>query len=228
MSIIIKNASHGPKVVTDGLVLCLDAGNSKSYPGSGTTWTDLSGNGNNGTLTNGVGYNSGNLGSLVFDGTDDFIDFTSDSNLLPAAGLTVSVRIKTGVADRWLVNKTSNSSTKGYSMVGTIASFMQFGVNGIIVTTPSVITTGAWLNLVGTWTPSTSLLMYQNGVLVNTNTTSIPSSIINPSVNLEIGRNPNGTDNWDGNLAQVSIYNRALTASEVSQNYNALKSRYQV
>jgi hypothetical protein len=58
----------GPNVVSQGLVLALDAGNSKSYPGSGTTWSDLSGNGNNGTLVNGVGYNSSNLGSLVFDG----------------------------------------------------------------------------------------------------------------------------------------------------------------
>jgi len=63
--------SHSPKIVTDGLVLCLDAGNPKSYPGSGTTWTDLSGNSNNGTLVNGVGYNGSNLGSLSFDGVDD-------------------------------------------------------------------------------------------------------------------------------------------------------------
>ena len=59
-------------IIDDGLVLYLDAANTKSYPGSGTTWTDLSGNGNNGTLENGVGYNSGNGGSLVFDGVDDY------------------------------------------------------------------------------------------------------------------------------------------------------------
>jgi hypothetical protein len=57
--------SHSPKIITDGLVLCLDAGNPKSYPGSGTTWTDLSGNGNNGSLENGVGYNGG-----FFNGND--------------------------------------------------------------------------------------------------------------------------------------------------------------
>jgi hypothetical protein len=64
--------SHSPSIVTDGLVLCLDAGNPKSYPGSGTTWTDLSGNGNNGTLVNGVGYSGDNLGSLSFDGVNDY------------------------------------------------------------------------------------------------------------------------------------------------------------
>jgi hypothetical protein len=65
--------SHSPSIITQNLVLCLDAGNPKSYPGSGTAWTDLSGNGNTGTLVNGVGYNSGNLGSLVFDGSNDHI-----------------------------------------------------------------------------------------------------------------------------------------------------------
>jgi hypothetical protein len=232
MSIIIKNASHGPKVVTDGLVLCLDAGNSKSYPGSGTTWTDLSGNGNNGTLTNGPTYSSSNGGSLVFDGTNDFIDFTSDSNLFPTSGLTISSWFKTTVADRWVVNRTSSPPdtfpSDGYYLIGEIAGTMLFGVNAIGVSTPSVITTGTWINMVGTWTPSTSILLYQNGIQVASNTTSIPASIINPSVVIEIGRRPGGPDYWDGNLAQVSIYNRALTASEIQQNFNALRSRFGV
>jgi len=66
--------NNGPKIVTSGLVLALDAGNTKSYPGSGTVWTDLSGNGNTGTLTNGPTFNSSNGGSIVFDGVDDFVN----------------------------------------------------------------------------------------------------------------------------------------------------------
>ena len=69
--------SNGPKIVTDGLVLCLDAANSKSYPGTGTAWNDLSGNGNNGTLINGVGYNSNNGVSLVFDGVNDYANISN-------------------------------------------------------------------------------------------------------------------------------------------------------
>jgi hypothetical protein len=65
--------AHSPSIVTSGLVLCLDAANPKSYPGSGTTWTDLSGNGNNGTLVNGPTYSSVNGGSIVFDGSNDYI-----------------------------------------------------------------------------------------------------------------------------------------------------------
>jgi hypothetical protein len=63
----------GPEINESGLVLCLDAGNTKSYPGSGTTWTDLSGNGNTGTLVNGPTYSSANGGSIVFDGSNDYI-----------------------------------------------------------------------------------------------------------------------------------------------------------
>lgn len=69
--------THSPKIVTNGLVLALDAANNKSYPGSGVTWYDLSGNGNNGTLTNGPTFNVGNLGSIVFDGTNDYVSFNN-------------------------------------------------------------------------------------------------------------------------------------------------------
>ena len=66
--------AYSPKILTDGLVFAVDAANKKSYPGSGTTWTDLAGS-NDGTLTNGPTFNSGDGGSIVFDGTDDLVDF---------------------------------------------------------------------------------------------------------------------------------------------------------
>jgi hypothetical protein len=72
---------HSPRIVTDGLVLALDAANSLSYPGSGTTWTDLSGKGNNGTLVNGPTFSPTNGGSIVFDGTNDYISFPNNPNL---------------------------------------------------------------------------------------------------------------------------------------------------
>jgi hypothetical protein len=67
---------RGPHIVTDGLILSLDAANNKSYPRSGTTWNDLSGNGNNGTLVNGPTFSSANGGSIVFDGTNDVVSTT--------------------------------------------------------------------------------------------------------------------------------------------------------
>ena len=75
--------AHSPKIVTNGLVLCLDAGNTKSYPGSGTAWTDLSGRGNNGTLTNGPTYSSTNGGSVVFDAVDDYVTVPHNRILYP-------------------------------------------------------------------------------------------------------------------------------------------------
>ena len=73
--------AHGPSIITQGLVLALDAADRNSYPGSGTTWTDLSGNGNTGTLTNGPTYNSANGGSIVFDGSNDYVNFSYNSSL---------------------------------------------------------------------------------------------------------------------------------------------------
>ena len=70
--------AHSPRIVTDGLALCLDAGNTKSYSGSGTTWNDLSGNGNTGTLTNGPTYSSDNGGSIFFDGTNDYVSLVDN------------------------------------------------------------------------------------------------------------------------------------------------------
>jgi len=79
---------YNPRIVTDGLVLALDAGNTKSYPGSGTTWTDLSGNGNTGTLTNGPTFDSANGGSIVFDGTNDYVQVTGSITVTSATFIT--------------------------------------------------------------------------------------------------------------------------------------------
>ena len=83
---------YSPKIITNGLVLSLDAANNKSYPRSGTTWTDLSGNSNTGTLTNGPSFNDGNQGSIVFDGTDDYVNIPYNSGLIPN-NLTLSAWI---------------------------------------------------------------------------------------------------------------------------------------
>jgi hypothetical protein len=89
--------NYSPKIVTDGLVLCLDAANNRSYPGSGTAWTDLSRGGNNGALTNGPTFNSANGGSIVFDGTNDYVEIpTRNTNLefQPTSGYSCMVFYK--------------------------------------------------------------------------------------------------------------------------------------
>ena len=92
---------YSPKIVTDGLVLCLDAGNNKSYPSSGTAWNDLSGNNNNGTLTNGPTFTGSFGGSIVFDGTNDYVDLGNISQLKPTTQITVSA---------WVYRSTMNDN----------------------------------------------------------------------------------------------------------------------
>jgi hypothetical protein len=216
--------NYNPRTVTDGLVLCLDAANSKSYPGSGTTWTDLSGNGNTGTLVNGVGYNIGNLGSLSFDGSNDYVNVSSSS--LGLSSGTISFWIKSGTS-RDIYNTHSggwNQNTlwgdgnnlvlrisNGTPSVGdvSISSSLVFNNNFHFVCTQWTIGGERSIWLDGTKRASlTNTLQY------------VPSSTF------EVGYKSWSASYYSGNMYNVMSYNRALTAAEISQNFNALRSRY--
>ena len=108
----------GPNIVTNGLVLYLDAGNTKSYSGSGTTWTDLSGNGNNGTLTNGPAYDSANLGGILFDGNNDYITVPDNSSLTSFTNMTLEILVKYNVNNKnqVFVQKWNYGSGNGYGL----------------------------------------------------------------------------------------------------------------
>ena len=107
--------SYSPKIITDGLVLCLDAGDGKSYSGSGTTWTDRSGNGYNGTLTNGPTFDSSNGGNIVFAG-DDYVDCGLSS--FQPTEMTLSV---------WVKKTTSNTS--GVIVKGNVNESTEWGIS---------------------------------------------------------------------------------------------------
>jgi hypothetical protein len=210
------------QIITDGLVLNLDAGNPASYPGSGTTWSDLSGNGNNGTLVNGVGYNSGNGGSLSFDGTNDYAISTQNFIFSSNNPLTISVWIKTnsltldGAYYRRILSFNTNY---GISTTTTSVGWYTAGADLI---TPVTISTGLWYKVDCIYT-GTQYQTYLNGVLANSFTSTFPAT----SSQLWIGRFHSSNDGrFNGNIAQASIYNRALSASEVSQNFNATRSRF--
>ena len=214
--------AYNSRIVTENLVLCLDAGNSKSYPGSGTTWTDLSGNGNTGTLVNGVGYNTANGGSLSFDGVDDYAISTQSFTFSSNNPLTISVWVKInsltldGAFYRRILNFTNNH---GIITSPTDVGWYTAGANLIA---PTPISTGVWYNVEYVYTGSQHQI-YLNGELKNTETSS------NAAINsvLWVGRYYGTNDGrFNGNISKVSIYNRALTQSEITQNYNALKSRY--
>jgi hypothetical protein len=224
---------NGPRIVTSGLVLSLDAADRNSYPGSGTTWSDMSGNNNNGTLTNGPTFNSANGGTIVFDGTNDNITSNSTTFNLNA-GVSIGVFFKsTDITSRQQGIITYQLGTLGNPYInfwcpGT--GFLRWetftstspNIGGSLLSSTS-LANNTWYYAVGTYNNGVSNL-YLNGTL---STTSTYSATNYPSYNAPVIIGEYSSfGNLSGNVAQVSIHNRALTATEVQQNYNATKSRF--
>ena len=222
-------------IVQDGLVLNLDAGASISYPGSGATWTDLSGNGNNGTLVNGTGYSGDNFGSIVFDGIDDYVTVSS----LPAFGDNDPITIESWVnADTttnvYQVISTAKATTTHWqlSFTGdpTYNILWTFAGTSNSVGTTTLPSVGVWHHIVATYnggdkTQLASWKVYVDGSSSNIQLTGSTGAATNETT---IGFRTGGTspNRFDGNIAQVQIYNRALTPQEIQQNFNATRSRY--
>jgi hypothetical protein len=216
----------GPEIAESGLVLALDAGNLKSYPGSGTTWTDLSGNGNTGTLVNGVGYVGTNGGSLSFDGVDDDITITSYqlSTSDSSAPYTLSAWInRTGTTTGGgIITQYSGSADRfGFRERDSKLSWWKGG-SDLAISTDN-IPTNVWKYVVGVKRTDNSVSIYIDGTEVGTGTDNLDFE----NATLKIGRFGTITP-FSGNIAQVSIYNRALTAQEIQQNFNATRSRYSI
>ena len=218
-------------IVVDGLVLHLDAGNSSSYSGSGSTWTDISGEGNDGTLINGTSYNSDYGGSLVFDGTNDYIDVSGTESLNAPISIdfTLSLWMYPTKTGNWQGVFTKNRSTD--TQVGLfLSSGNQFvfgfsGFSGNLV--GSSFSTNTWYHVVLVQTADTSRKIYINGSLDVTKTSSfgVASS---GSETFRLGHASGVTEYFGGRISAACIYNnKAFTTSEVLQNYNALKGRYQ-
>jgi hypothetical protein len=209
-------------IVRNGLVLHLDAAKRDSYPKTGTVWTDLSGGGNNGTLTNGPAYNTSNGGSIVFDGNDDYI---SRGNLI---GNTTTfsvchwINLSINQTTRTIFsNYTGNGWVTGISDATTNVIKFYLGGGTLYATYPLVINT--WYYVCVTYNNGNPTI-YINGVLNNTAVATISFGGI--ASNNDIGRLGDGRQYFNGKISNVQVYNRALSASEILQNYNALKGRY--
>lgn len=230
----------GPNTIEDGLVLYLDAANTKSYPGTGTTWNDLSGNSNSGTLTNGPTFNSSNGGSVVFDGVDDFITLPLSLGLLNGtneATLNIWLKLNSGRngSGRSGIIQLSGFNNGNGSLYYYTDSARIGGIWLDIFRTDRVFTGDRqptfdgtlWHNISITTTPgSNGWRMYLNGILrystTGQNTVSVNSNLFG---GFRLGQNSGARDLW-GNISQTQIYNRALTPEEILQNYNATKSRF--
>jgi hypothetical protein len=224
------------KIVTDGLVLALDAADKNSYPGSGTTWRDLSGNNNNGTLTNGPTFSSTNGGSIVFDNIDDYVNLGTPSTL---AGLQVPLTICL-----WAKIPTTDSYDVLYSAYGSVINSRLYSMlrldSGVFryftsISNGSFQQYGTLVPITNVWnfyavTVSGTLSSAFLTMYLNTSSQGFSLSALSTTpdltVPIRIGANGSGTEPWNGNIASCSVYNRALSASEILQNYNAQKSRF--
>ena len=221
--------AYNPGVVSDGLVLALDAGNPKSYPGSGTTWTDLSGNGYNATLVNGATFNNN---GLRLDGTNDYAYIPSHNSKLafPNGSMTLIVWEKVisyGVYGGIITTDTaSDQFWKIYRDLGD--TFYKFRWGGSQNAFPN-FTLNTWNMYAAVKDASTNLFLYFNGNLASTYTVqqTIPSQN-NPITFGSYRYNDAVAARYLSNqvIGPVSIYNRVLSAAEIKQNYDALRGRF--
>jgi hypothetical protein len=216
--------THSPKIVTDGLVLCLDAANPKSYPGSGTTWFDLSGNGNNGTLVNGVGFNSDN--SMIFDGVDDRA--TTTSNIAFGTNpFSIGIWFKPNGsqppnASLACIAQSIDFTNWQISFTSNILRFFAGSGQEII----STYTTGSfWTNVyfVRESISTNGFKIYINGSLDVTGTVT---NNFTDTPGYRIGVNRGNTAHFKGDISNINVYTKAFSAQEIQQNFNALRGRY--
>jgi hypothetical protein len=206
-------------IVKSGLQLYADAGRFDSYIGSGTTWSDLSSNGNNGTLVNGTGYNSSGVGSMVFDGSDDYVN--CGNGITTTTQITVSAWVKLNVNN--IFQHIVDSANNTWHLAVLSDGRLYFWDGGVYHTNGPILSTGKWYHVVGVKTATTNDI-YVNGILGS----SLDSNVSIPTNNVWIGRwQPPGDGRiFNGNISNVQIYDTALSPQQILQNYNTQKLRF--
>jgi len=229
--------SRGPKIISNGLVLYLDAANNKSYPGSGTSWNDLSGNGRNLTLTNGPTFNASNIGTLVFDGTNDYAilnPVTTFSIYCISMWIKPTTIINSASASKVLIQ--FKSSTAKYISFGDttgrvtneyITIVQEPGDRRTSVNDGGTLSAGSWYNIVFNY-ESSQYNIYINNTLKSTTFGSSLGNVplITDPDFIYINSYGGSSSYLDSSLSMCMIYNRTLSTSEILQNYNTTRKRY--
>ena len=217
--------SGGPDIIQDGLVLALDAADRNSYPGSGTTWRDLSGNNNNGTLINGPTFSSANGGNIVFDGVDDYSTVPSSPSWAIGTNGTLEIiiyRAASVTTNHRLWCVTNNSTNlDAYIDAATGGIYMHGGIIGTNSQTPL----NQYLHVTAVYNAGI-VSIYYNGVPQSLTGTNTGYNITGTGTLFIAQFSGGGNFYFNGRIPSFKIYNRALSASQVLQNYNALKSRF--
>jgi hypothetical protein len=220
-------------IVNRGLVLHLDASAPSSYPGSGTIWSDISVNTNNGTLTNGPTFNSSNGGSIVLDGTDDYADIPNNSTLNISSHISLEAWIYATSTNtiQNVLSKSSLSQNTGYIYPRTdnawnTSTFYLFITNSgwstLSATWPG---RNAWHHTIATY-DGANMIIYINGAEINSK--SQTGTFVTNTNYLAVGQQPGYGEYYGGRIGSIKVYNRALAAAEISQNFNVQRSRFGV
>ena len=210
-------------ILNRGLTMHLDASAPSSYPGSGTTWSDISGQANNGTLTNGPTFSTDGGGSIAFDGTNDYISCTTDITLGSAFSMEsfiyISSRTNGDIIGSWNnpFRFLWRVNTSGYQLL----AWNGGGPSQETVAT-SIVSTGTWVYVVVTY-DGTNVRFYNNAVLTDTNARGL--NIANFTA-MQVGANTYDGVYFNGRIANTRIYTRTLAAAEILQNFNVQRSRF--
>jgi hypothetical protein len=213
---------YNTTIITSGITLYLDAANKKSYPGTGTSWFDLSGNNQTFTINGPVTYNSANNGYLEFNSSTEYTQSNSAVSLA-RNNITVDLWVRVYTHGDWNDFVSNNWVNNGWLMFGS-SSLWVFGIaksNVQYIASNSHNNSTSWTNLIGTYDGST-VRLYVNGVVSST-TASLAAAILDTNYVIRVAQqgDPGAYD-----ISTIKVYNRALSASEAYQNFNALRGRY--
>jgi hypothetical protein len=215
-------------VVTTGLQLYLDAGNASSYPGSGTTWTDLSGNSLTGTLTSGPTYSATNGGSIVFDGTNDYVQCLGSLTVTAATFVTWIKRNGTqGQYDGILFSRGTNTTGMNFYTSNQLGYHWNDSSSTYNWSSGLTIPDATWCMIAVsvTSTAATAYLCQTGGTTTATNTVNHASSLLD---DIKLAQDDAGSRFFNGNIAIAQLYNIALSAGQISQNFAADRARFGV
>ena len=219
-------ASSGPDIIDDGLIFCVDAKNTKSYPGSGTTWSDLSSSGNHGTLTNSPTFNS--TGYFDFDGSNDQVTMGTNPFLGGAKSTVEFVLSFDAVTNAFTeqpwceFGSPSNNAIRLYFIRNNNIAVGYYANDAVFSFTPSINTI---YNIAITEDGTGGVELFVDGTSRGTGDIHTPNTSGNT---FRIGTFNSTNGSFNGKIYLARLYNRDLTASEVLQNYNAQRSRFGV
>lgn len=226
--------SHSPTIVTDGLVLCLDAANSRSYPKSGTTWSDLAG-ANNGTLVNmdASNFDESNGGSLVFDGTNEYIDTDYEPVFTGDFHISCNVKFNAYISYQNIISSTDggNANNGFWLEFGSARGFTIGNNNSSLILTDNIVnlqslSTNTHYNIRVNRSGS-DITLHVNNILCGSGSFSGTVGKVGRNLLISKYSQANFARMFSGKIYNLHIYNRALSADEVRRNYLATKGRYE-